>query len=41
MQFEAIVRRAGGLDGLQTFEAADAVVHMDDQIARRERRRPR
>ena len=38
MQFEAIVRRARRLDGLQPLEAADAVVDMDDEIARRQRR---
>ena len=33
MNFETIVRRAGGLDGAQPMEAADAVVDVDDQIA--------
>ena len=35
--FEAVVRGAGGLDGLQADEAADAVVGMDDDIAMRQR----
>ncbi len=34
MQFKAIMRRAAGLDRLQADEAADAVVDMDDDIAR-------
>ena len=34
---EAVVRRAGGLDRLQPDEAADAVVDVDDEIARGER----
>ena len=33
MDFQAIVRRAGGFDGAQADEAADAVVDMDDEIA--------
>ena len=33
MDFEAIVRRAGGLDGAQAHEAADAVIDVDDEIA--------
>ena len=33
MDFEAIVRRAGGLDRAQPDEAADAVIDMDDEIA--------
>ncbi len=33
MDFQAIVRRAGGLDGAQADEAADAVIDMDDEIA--------
>ena len=33
MNFQTIVRRAGGLDGAQAMEAADAVVDVDDQIA--------
>jgi len=36
MDFETIVRRAGGLDVLQADETADAVVDMHDEIARRE-----
>ena len=38
MKFEAIVRRARGLDRLQPDEAADAVVDMDDEVARGQRR---
>ena len=38
VDFEAIVRRARRLDGLQADEAADAVVDVDDEIARRQRR---
>jgi len=34
MKLEAIMRRARGLDGFQAFEAADAVVDVNDQIAR-------
>ena len=33
MDFEAIVRRARGLDGAQADEAADAVIDVDDEIA--------
>ncbi len=33
MDFEAVVRRAGGLDGAQADEAADAVIDVDDEIA--------
>ena len=33
MDFEAIVRRAGGFDGAQADEAADAVIDMHDEIA--------
>ena len=36
MDFEAIVRRAGGLDRLQPGETADAVIDMHDEIAGRE-----
>jgi hypothetical protein len=36
MDFEAIVRRAGGLDGAQADKAADAVIDVHDEIARRE-----
>ena len=36
VDFEAVVRRAGGLDWLQAGETANAVVDMDDQIAGRE-----
>ena len=36
MDFQAIVRRAGGLDRLQADEAADAVIDVHDQIAGRE-----
>ena len=35
------MRRALHLDGLQALEAADAVIDMDDEIARRERRQAR
>ena len=38
MDFEAIVRRAGGLDGAKPCETANAVIDVDDQIARREAR---
>ncbi len=38
MDFEAIMRRAGGRDRLETDETADAVIDMDDQIAGRQRR---
>ena len=38
MELQAVVRRAGRLDGLQADEAADAVVDMDDEIAGGERR---
>ena len=33
VDFEAIVRRAGGLDGAQADEAADAVIDVDDDVA--------
>ena len=33
VDLQAIVRRAGGLDGAQADEAADAVIDMDDEIA--------
>ena len=33
VDFEAIVRRAGGLDGAQADKAADAVIDVDDDIA--------
>ena len=33
MDFEAIVRRAGGFDGAKPDEAADAVIDMDDDVA--------
>src|SRR5262252_868881 len=33
MDFETIVRRAGGFDGAQAGKAADAVIDMDDEIA--------
>ncbi len=36
MDFETVVRRAGGLDRLQTGETPDAVIDMHDQIAGRE-----
>ena len=36
VDFETIVRRAGGLDGAQPDEAADAVIDVDDQIAGRQ-----
>jgi hypothetical protein len=39
MDFQAIVRRAGRLDGLQADEAADAVIDVDDEIAGGEARR--
>src|SRR5207248_5707742 len=35
----AIMRRAGNVDRLQCLVAADAVIVMDDEIARRQRRR--
>ncbi len=35
MDFQTIVRRAGGLDRLQADEAADAVIDMHDEIAGR------
>ena len=37
MQFKAVMRRAIGLDRLQADEAADAVVDMHDDVARRKR----
>ena len=37
MQFEAIMRRAAGLDRLEADEAADAVIDVDDDVARAER----
>ena len=39
MDFQAIVRRARRFDRLQADEAADAVIDVDDEIARRQRRR--
>ena len=33
MDFQAVVRRAGGLDGAQADEAADAVIDVDDDVA--------
>ena len=39
VDLEAIVRRAGGLDGVQPDIAADAMIDMGDEIARREARR--
>ena len=39
VDFEAVMRRAGRLDGLQADEAPDAVIDMDDEIARGERAR--
>ena len=39
VDLEAVVRRAGRLDRLQADEAPDAVVDVDDEIARRERAR--
>ena len=36
MDFQAIVRRAGGMDRLQAGETADAVIDVHDQIAGRE-----
>ena len=33
MDFQAVVRRAGGLDGAQADEAADAVIDVDDEVA--------
>ena len=33
VDFETIVRRAGGFDGAQAGEAADAVIDVDDEIA--------
>src|SRR5262249_38597639 len=36
MDLEAVMRRARSLDGLQSREAADAVIDMHDQIAWRE-----
>ena len=41
VDLEAIVRRARHLDRLQADEAADAVIDMDDEIARVESCRPR
>ena len=41
VDFEAVVRRAGRLDGLQPDEAADAVVDMNHEIAGREAASPR
>ena len=38
VNFEAIMRRAGRFDRLQPDEATDAVVDMDDEIARAQRR---
>ncbi len=39
VDFQAVMRRAGGLDGLQPDEAADAVIGVDDDVAGRQRRR--
>ena len=39
VDFQAVMRRAGRLDRLQPDEAADAVIGMDDDVARRQRRR--
>ena len=36
MDFQAVVRRAGGVDRLQAGEAADAVIDVHDEIAGRE-----
>jgi hypothetical protein len=36
MDFETIVRRAGGMDRLQAGKTADAVVDMYDEVAGRE-----
>ena len=33
VHLQAVVRRAGSLDGLQADEAADAVIDVDDEIA--------
>ncbi len=41
VDFQAVVQRAGSLDGLQPDESADAVVGMDDDVAGREATRPR
>ena len=41
VDLEAVVRRAGRLDGVQADEAADAVIDMDDEVAGGEARRPR
>ena len=38
VDFQAVVRRAGGLDVLQADEAADAVIDMHDEIAGRQAR---
>jgi hypothetical protein len=38
VQLQAVVRRPGRLDGLQAFEASDAMVDVDHQIAGGERR---
>ena len=38
MDFEAVMRRAGGLDGAKPDEAADAMIDMDDEIAGSEAR---
>ena len=38
MDFETIVRRAGGFDGTQPDEAPDAMIDMDDEIAGRQTR---
>ena len=37
VDLEAVVRRAGGLDRLEADEAADAVVDVDDEVARGQR----
>ena len=36
MDFQAVVRRAGGVDRLQAGEAADAVIDVHDEVAGRE-----
>ncbi len=37
VQLEAVVRRAADGDRLQADEAADAVIDMDHEVARRQR----
>jgi hypothetical protein len=39
MDFQAVMRRARGLDGAQADEAADAVIDVDDDVAGGEARR--